>query len=197
MKRLLVVSMIAWGGFGQTIQVHGHRGARAMRPENTLPAFEYAIAQGVDALELDMAVTKDNVIVVSHDPVLEAPVCTGPREKAVIHELTLAEVREWDCGAKQNPAFPKQQAVPGTKMPPPEEFARMVLAAIRQHHLEARVVLQSFDFRTLIAMKKLAPQIKLSALYSGPAKDFVAIGKEAGAGIVSPLAALVTVEQVK
>jgi glycerophosphoryl diester phosphodiesterase len=228
MKRLLVVSMIAWGGYGQTIQVHGHRGARAMRPENTLPAFEYAIAQGVDALELDMAVTKDNVIVVSHDPVLEAPVCTGPREKAVIHELTLAEVREWDCGAKQNPAFPKQQAVPGTKMPtleevfalapkgkflfnietksfvdkpeltpPPEEFARMVLAAIRRHHLEARVVLQSFDFRTLIAMKKLAPQIKLSALYSGPAKDFVAIGREAGAGIVSPLAALVTVEQVK
>ena len=228
MKRLLVSIMIASGGFGQTIQVHGHRGARAMRPENTLPAFEYAIAQGVDALELDMAVTKDNVIVVSHDPVLEAPVCTGPREKAVIHELTLAEVREWDCGAKQNPSFPKQQAVPGTKMPtleevfalapkgkflfnietksfvdkpeltpPPEEFARMVLAAIRKHRLEARVVLQSFDFRTLIAMKKLAPQIKLSALYSGPPKDFVAIGKEAGAGIVSPMAGLVTVDQVK
>ena len=70
MKRLLVWSMVAFGGFGQTIQVHGHRGARAMRPENTLPAFEYAIAQGVDALELDMAVTRDNVIVVSHDPVL-------------------------------------------------------------------------------------------------------------------------------
>src|ERR1039458_4548656 len=105
MKRLLGVSMIAWGGFGQTIQVHGHRGARAMRPEHTLPPFEYAIAQGVDALELDMEVTKDNVIVVSHDPGLEAPVCTGPREQAVIPELTLAEVREWDCGAKQNPAF--------------------------------------------------------------------------------------------
>jgi glycerophosphoryl diester phosphodiesterase len=81
--------------------------------------------------------------------------------------------------------------------PPPEEFARMVLAAIRKHHLEARVVLQSFDFRTLIAMKKLAPEIKLSALYTGAPKDFVAIGKEAGAGIVSPLAALVTPEQVK
>ena len=51
MKRLLVFSMVAIGGFGQNIQVHGHRGARAMRPENTLPAFEYAIAQGVDALE--------------------------------------------------------------------------------------------------------------------------------------------------
>ena len=71
-----------------------------MRPENTLPAFEYAITAGVDALELDMGVTKDNIIVVSHDPYLEPPVCTGPREKVAIHELTLAEVRQWDCGAK-------------------------------------------------------------------------------------------------
>jgi glycerophosphoryl diester phosphodiesterase len=228
MKKLVVWSMVAFGGFGQTIQVHGHRGARAMRPENTLPAFEYAIAQGVDALELDMAVTRDNVIVVSHDPILEPPVCTGPAPKAVIRELTLAQVREWDCGAKQNPAFPKQQPVPGTRMPTleevfalapkgkflfnietkifpqkpeltpsPEEFARMVLTAVRKHHLEARVVLQSFDFRTLIAMKELAPEIKLSALYEGPPKDFAAIGKEAVAGIVSPIARLVTPEQVK
>jgi glycerophosphoryl diester phosphodiesterase len=52
------------------ILVHGHRGARAARPENTLPAFEYAIEAGADVLELDLAVTKDNVLVVSHDPVL-------------------------------------------------------------------------------------------------------------------------------
>ena len=67
------------------ILVHGHRGARAMRPENTLPAFEYAIGIGVDVLELDMAVTKDNVVVVSHDPYLEPPVCSGPAPKAMIH----------------------------------------------------------------------------------------------------------------
>jgi len=168
------------------------------------------------------------VLVVSHDPELRPPVCTGPSDKAVIRQLTLAEVRQWDCGAKQNPAFTKQQAVPGTKMPtldevfalapkgkflfnietkslpnrpeitpPPDEFARMVLAAIRKHHLESRVVLQSFDFRTLIAMKKLAPEIQLSALYTGAAKDFVAIASEAGAQIVSPIASLVTPEQVK
>ena len=76
-----------------------------LRPENTLPAFEYAIAQGVDALELDMAVTKDNVLVVSHDPLLHPPVCSGPVPEAVIHTLTLKEVREWDCGKVQNPAF--------------------------------------------------------------------------------------------
>src|SRR5215475_4138277 len=89
------------------ILVHGHRGARAMRPENTIPAFEYAIAAGVDVLELDMGVTRDGILVVSHDPYLEPPVCNGPQPKAAIHTLTLAEVRQWDCGAKANPAFPK------------------------------------------------------------------------------------------
>src|SRR3954449_13031175 len=97
MKRLLILTMLSTVAWGQTIQVHGHRGARAMRPENTLPAFEYAIAAGVDALELDVAVTRDNVLVVSHDPELRAPVCSGPRDGAVIHELTLEEVRRWDC----------------------------------------------------------------------------------------------------
>jgi glycerophosphoryl diester phosphodiesterase len=210
------------------ILVHGHRGARGQRPENTLPAFEYAIAQGVDALELDMAVTKDNVLVVSHDPILHPPVCSGPNPRAVIHELTLAQVKEWDCGAVRNPAFPKQQTVPGTRMPTldevfdlasrgtfefnietksspehpeytpsPEEFVKLVLAKIRAHKLEKRVMLQSFDWRTLVAMRKLAPEIRLSALTDKDKRDFVTIAKEAGnAEIVSPIAALVTPEKV-
>lgn len=228
MRLILLFAILAAVASPRDIQVHGHRGARAMRPENTLPAFEYAIAQGVDALELDMAVTRDGVLVISHDPELRAPICTGPRDHAVIHELTLAELRQWDCGAKQNPLFDKQQPVPGTKMPtldevfdlaprgnflfnietksspkrpevtpPPEEFARMVLAAIRKHHLESRIVLQSFDYRTLHAMKQLAPEIRLSALYSGKPRSFVEIAHEAGAQIVSPEFHLVTPEEVK
>ena len=101
---LLLVSISAFSS--ERIEVHGHRGARALRPENTLPAFEYAIEQGVDVLELDMAITKDDVVVVSHDPILEPPVCTGPAAKIAIHTLTLAEIRQWDCGGTQNPAFP-------------------------------------------------------------------------------------------
>jgi len=206
------------------IQVHGHRGARARRPENTLPAFQYAIEQGVDVLEMDMAVTKDNVIVISHDPVLQGPVCTGPRDRAVIRELTLAEVRQWDCGAVRNPHFATQQPVPNTRMPtldevfqlasrgnfqfnietksfpgrpeftpPPEEFARMVWEKVRQYRLEKRVILQSFDFRTLVAMRKLAPEIRLAALTENDARDFAAIANEAGnAEIVSPEFSLVT-----
>src|SRR5579883_3114751 len=108
-------------GAPRRILVHGHRGARAMRPENTLPAFEYAISIGVDALELDMAVTRDNVIVVSHDPYLQPPVCSGPRPKTAIRELTFAEVRQWDCGKIRNPQFPKQTPLPGTRMPSLDE----------------------------------------------------------------------------
>ncbi|MGH9723346.1 MAG: glycerophosphodiester phosphodiesterase family protein, partial [Bryobacteraceae bacterium] len=66
---LLILALSIAADAAGPILVHGHRGARAVRPENTLPAFEYAIAAGVDVLELDMAVTKDDVVVASHDPV--------------------------------------------------------------------------------------------------------------------------------
>src|SRR6185437_14592492 len=199
-----------------------------MRPENTLPAFEYAISIGVDVLELDMAVTKDNVIVISHDPYLEPPVCVGPHLKATIHSLTLAEIRQWDCGRMRNPLFLKQTPVPGTRMPTldevfdlaprgnfqfnietkifadhpeltpsPEEFSRMVLEKIRAHHLEKRVMLQSFDFRTLHAMKKLAPEIKRVALWEGDNRDFVSIAHDADATVISPHYPLVTPEKVR
>ncbi|HEX3877095.1 MAG TPA: glycerophosphodiester phosphodiesterase [Bryobacteraceae bacterium] len=231
-RKLLTAVMLAASVYGAAdaprILVHGHRGARARRPENTIPAFEYAISQGVDALEMDMAVTKDNVIVISHDPILEPPVCTGPSPKAVIHQLTLAEVRQWDCGAVRNPRFETQQTVPGTRMPTlddvfklathgkflynietksfpdhpeytpsPEEFSRMVLAKIREYHLDDRVILQSFDFRTLVAMRKLAPSVRLSALVENDQRDFPTISAAAAkAEIVSPEFHLVTPEKV-
>lgn len=256
-----LIALVA--GAPKTIQVQGEMGAGGMRPGNTLPSFEAAIAAGADVIEMDMQVSKDNVIVISHDPILHPPYCTGPKPDAVIHELTLQEIRQWDCGATPIPGFPRQQTVPGTRMPtldevfalaprgkflfnietkitphrrsleearaivlsvaqqpkptgqdldrraralmlqgpemtpPPEEFARMVLEVIRKHRLESRVILESFDFRTLIAMKKLEPRIQLSALCMGPDLDFVKIGKESGAGIISPLFTFVSAEQVR
>jgi glycerophosphoryl diester phosphodiesterase len=210
------------------ILVHGHRGARAMRPENTIPAFEYAIAQGVDVLELDMAVTKDDVLVVSHDPLINPVLCSGPGAPAPIRTFTLAELRKWDCGGKRNPLFAKQTPVPGTPIPTldevfslrapasveynietkifadhpeytpsPEKFAQMVLECVRRHKLDSRVMVQSFDFRTLHAMKAIAPAIRLSALYERGDESFVEVAKRAGAGIISPERSLVTPEKVK
>jgi glycerophosphoryl diester phosphodiesterase len=210
------------------IVVHGHRGARAIYPENTIPAFSYAIDIGADVLEMDVAVTKDNVLVISHDPHINPEICTGPHPGIAIHELTLAELREYDCGALKNPHFPKQHPVPGTRIPtldevlslstrgniqfnietksfpdhpeltpPPEVFSRMMLDVIRKHKVESRSIVQSFDFRTLRAMKRLAPDIRLSALWEGAARPFVDVAREGEAGIISPDFHLVTPEQVR
>ena len=214
------------------ILVHGHRGARAVRPENTMPAFEYALKIGVDALELDLAVTKDDVLVVSHDPHMNPAICTPPagwKGTNVIREMTLDQLRLWDCGAKRHPQFPRQEPVPGTRVPAldevfalaprgsfefnvetkifakrpeltpsPEEFSRLLLEAIRKHKLEERVIVQSFDFRTLKAMKSLAPEIRLSALFEPYTTwDPIKATIELGAPIISPHFRLVNAEFVE
>lgn len=226
---MLLLVAVAATGAPPHILVHGHRGARAMRPENTLAAFEYAIAAGADVLELDVAVTRDNVPVVSHDPRMNPQICRGPEGTRIIREMTLAELRRWDCGGLRNPGFPLQQPVAGARVPtldevlslagkgngfgfnietkifpaepaltpPPEEFARMVADAVRRHRLEERAIVQSFDFRTLQALKKIAPELKLAALYGKGGRSFVDVAREAGAQIVSPEFHLVTAAKVE
>ena len=230
-RLIVMLALIPWAAMPVTvaqIQVHGHRGARARMPENTIPAFEYAIGVGADVLEMDLAVTKDNILVVSHDPILHAPVCKGPVASAVIHTLTLAQVKEWDCGSIQNPRFSTQKTIPGTRIPTfdevlslapkgkfefnvetksfvdhpeytpsPEEFSRLLIEAVRRHKLEKRVIIQSFDFRTLVAARKIAPEIRLAALYEEGPKDFVTLAREGGnAEIVSPQYKLVSKKKV-
>jgi glycerophosphoryl diester phosphodiesterase len=213
---------------GWPILVHGHRGARAVLPENTLPGFEYAISVGADALELDVAVTRDDVVVVSHDPKLNRSICLSPGPPRAIRDLTLAELEHWDCGSLRNRRFRKQTSVPGARVPtldqvlsladrgdflfnievksfperpslapPPERFAELVYQAIRRHKLEKRVIVQSFDFRILHAIRRLAPEIRLGALYAGPPRSFVAIANRAGAEIVAPYHVLASARQVR
>jgi glycerophosphoryl diester phosphodiesterase len=198
-----------------------------MRPENTLPGFEYAISVGADALELDVAVTRDDVVVVSHDPKLNRAVCRSSDPPRAIRELTLADIERWDCGGVRNPRFPKQILVPGARVPtldqvlalsdrgpflfnievksfpdrpalapPPERFAELVYQAVRRHNLQNRVIVQSFDFRILHAMGRMAPEIRLGALYVGRPKRLAAIAHRAGAGIVAPYHALASARQV-
>jgi glycerophosphoryl diester phosphodiesterase len=210
------------------ILVHGHRGARAVYPENTIPAFQYAIGTGADYLEMDVAITKDNVPVISHDPHINPEICTGPHPGVAIHDLTLAQLREYDCGALKNPHFADQYPVPGTRIPTldevldlgrgnavqfnieiksfpdhpeltpsPEVFSKLLLDVIRKHNLESRSIVQSFDFRTLHATNRLAPEMRLAALWEGHPRPFVDIAREAGAGTIAPAFHLVTPEQVR
>jgi glycerophosphoryl diester phosphodiesterase len=104
------------------VEIQGHRGARAVLPENTLPAFRHAIEVGADVLELDVHVTKDDQLIVTHDPQISRDTCLTPSgtrvdQDVLIRSLTLAEAQAYDCGSLPNPRFPRQRAVPGTRMP--------------------------------------------------------------------------------
>ncbi len=109
-------------------ELQGHRGARGLWPENTLSGFARALALGVSSVELDCAVTRDGVVVVTHDPELN-PDCTrdahgnflcgtGP---AVV-TLSYAELRTYDVGRLRPGSgyaarFPQQQPLDGERIP--------------------------------------------------------------------------------
>ena len=112
--------------------LQGHRGTRGLAPENTLAAFRSAVALGVTTLETDLAVTQDDVLVISHDPVLNPDLVRGPDGKWIaagppIRSLTLAELKRYDIG-RLNPAskyaqqFPEQKPVDGERFPTLAEF---------------------------------------------------------------------------
>ncbi|TGE20715.1 glycerophosphodiester phosphodiesterase [Hymenobacter aquaticus] len=105
-------------------QIHGHRGCRGLFPENTLPAFQHAVALGIDVLELDVVVSADGQVVVSHEPWFSATICRLPTGEKIpaeqehyynIYQLPYAQIRQFDCGLTRHPGFPRQQNVPACK----------------------------------------------------------------------------------
>jgi glycerophosphoryl diester phosphodiesterase len=114
-------------GYAQYIpkfDVQGHRGARGLMPENTVPAFLLAIDSGVTTIELDVVVTKDKKLVVSHEPWMSASICVDPAGKPLqekeekkynIYQFTYEEVKQFDCGSSGNKNFPKQKMIAASK----------------------------------------------------------------------------------
>lgn len=198
--------------------LQGHRGARGLAPENTLAGFRTALDLGVTTLETDLAVTKDEVVVISHDPLLNPDLTrldgqwiatAGP----VIRTLTLADLKRYDIG-RLNPAskyaqqYPGQKPVDGERFPTieeffalagpdvrfnieiktnpnkpdftvdPERFAELAVAAIRKGKAGARSTIQSFDWRGLLAARRLAPEIATGCL-SIESNNFDTVGRAA------------------
>ena len=98
--------------------LQGHRGARGLRPENTLPAFEFAFDLGVTSIETDLHLTLDLVPVLLHDPAINERICRllpegaepPPRQQPLICQLTLAELRSYTADLNPDPQrFPAQQ----------------------------------------------------------------------------------------
>ncbi len=111
-----------------SLDLQGHRGARALSPENTLESFAQALAIGVTTLELDIAITKDGVLVISHDRALNPDITRGPDGRflegrgPLISTLTFDEIRRYDVGRiKPGTAYARlyadQQPVDGARIP--------------------------------------------------------------------------------
>ena len=96
----------------------GHRGARGLMPENTILSFLEALKYNVSTLELDLAVSKDQLLIISHEPWMSHHICSKPNGDPVtekeamtlkIMELTYNEIKKYDCGKRGNERFPQQK----------------------------------------------------------------------------------------
>jgi glycerophosphoryl diester phosphodiesterase len=111
-----------------SLDLQGHRGARGLLPENTLPAFARALSIGVSTLELDCGITRDGVLVISHDASLNPDITRGPdgawltQDDIPIASLAYDELLRYDVGrirpgSQYAARFPRQQPVDGSRIP--------------------------------------------------------------------------------
>lgn len=121
---LFLTIAVVSSSFAQQIDIQGHRGARGLVPENTIPAFIRAIEEGVTTLELDVVITRDKQVVISHEPFMSADICSKPNGEPVtekemesfnIYQMTFEEVSKFDCGLRGNPRFPDQKKMAVSK----------------------------------------------------------------------------------
>jgi len=225
MNRWLVLALGLAAAPAPALDLQGHRGARGLLPENTLPAFQRALELGVTTLELDTAVTRDGVVVISHDMALNPDHTRDAAGRFLdqpgpaIRTLTWAQLQAYDVGrlkpgsdyARQ---FREQQAIDGTRIPrlsdlfdlvkrsgdaevrfdietkvapdqpeetlSPEPFARAVVEEVRKAGMAARTQIQSFDWRTLQAVQRIAPEIPTVYLSIQRRMDNIAAGRPEG-----------------
>lgn len=197
--------------YTDSLDIQGHRGCRGLLPENTIPAFLKAVELGVTTLELDVVISQDKQVVVSHEPFLSHVICRGPEGEIIeeedekgynLYEMPYSEIAQCDCGSQPHPQFPEQQNFPAYKPllsevidtveqfiasngyepvyynietksteagdsifhPKPAEFTDLLLSVLHEKDLQQRVVIQSFDVRTLQEVKKKKPELKLALL---------------------------------
>jgi glycerophosphoryl diester phosphodiesterase len=189
----------------------GHRGARGLMPENTIPAMLKGLDLGVTTLEMDAVVTKDKQVILSHEPFFNHEITTKPDgsfieekdEKSYnIFKMSFAETQLYDVGLKPYLRFPQQEKIKATKPllsevianaeafaitkhrpipfynietksnsltdnvfhPAPEEYVELLMKVILEKRVTDRVIIQSFDPRTLQIIHQRYPFMKTALL---------------------------------
>jgi len=195
----------------QKLDVEGHRGGMGLMPENTIASMLNGVKTGVRTLELDLNITSDGKVVVSHDQWMSSAIMLKPdgseittaEEKSMaLYKMTYDSIRRFDAGTKPNVRFPKQArlktykpllsdlidsveayvkknklkpvyynietkstpAGDGIYNPAPDVFVKLMMDVINSKHINKRVIIQSFDVRTLQVLHKTDPKMKLSYL---------------------------------
>jgi glycerophosphoryl diester phosphodiesterase len=138
--RLIALALLCVAASAGALDLQAHRGGTGLAPENTLAAFARALSLGVSTLELDIAITKDDVLVISHDPALNPAITRGPDGRFLdakgpsIRRLAFDDLLRYDVG-RLNPALPyarrhpQQQAVDGARIPRLAELFALVKKA--------------------------------------------------------------------
>ncbi|HTA82121.1 MAG TPA: glycerophosphodiester phosphodiesterase family protein [Bacteroidia bacterium] len=196
----------------QTV-IYGHRGARGLYPENTIEGFLYAAGLGLYGVELDVVISKDKKVVVSHEPWMNPKTCTKPDNSKVnflkrknLYRMNYNRIRRYDCGLRGNVNFPHQIKLPAYKPllaevigkveafiksnnlpplvynveikskwvndhelhPPPDEFVDLVLKELAPFNIYNRILIQSFDMRSLNVLHQKNPGCSIGMLVKNP-----------------------------
>src|SRR5690349_12465081 len=170
--------------------VYAHRGGAALRPENTIAAFDYGLSLGADGLEFDVRLSRDGVVVVHHDETLERTTNAA----GAVSSLTAEELSRVDAGHSFSPAEARRSSAPAADGPFPyrglghgiptlrqalsrypgiplivelkandPELARATIAEIRAARATDRVALGSFGWRVLRTARGLEPSLRTGA----------------------------------
>jgi len=187
---LLCLTGAAWSQ--PPARVIAHRGANAYAPENTLPAFEKALAMDVGGVETDILLTADGFVVLSHDDTIDR--CSDGSGR--VDEMTLAQLREYDFGYSEK--FGEEFA--GTPLPTLGEFldavqsvdlilielksndrdiAAQTVRAVKDRGLMDQVIFQSFSMEAIQACKAADESAYIALLYNGGGDCDKAVRKDA------------------
>jgi glycerophosphoryl diester phosphodiesterase len=141
-------------------EIQGHRGSRGLMPENTIPAFIKALDLGVDVLELDVVISKDKQVVVSHDPFFNPDITTDKNGIFVdktdtrnLYTLDYKDIAGFDVGQRGNPRFPEQQ-----KMAVVKPLLTDMLKAVEVYRIEKKLP----EFHYNIELKSLPKEYNIS-----------------------------------
>ena len=115
----------------KSIDYQGHRGCRGLLPENTIPAFKKALDLGVKTLEMDVVITKDKQVILSHEPWFSHEIALDPEGNPIqletetshrIYQMTFEETQNYDVGSKDHPRFPEQEKMEITNLKEANQF---------------------------------------------------------------------------